>query len=94
MSLRPESPFLSSILLIIFVHRFAGHDTTAGTATIALHFLAHNPKWQAAIRQEVIEACGKTESISLEQLENLPALNATIKETLRLYPAAPSGGGR
>ncbi|KAI9004939.1 cytochrome P450 [Hyaloraphidium curvatum] len=73
---------------------FAGHDTTAGTTAIATHFLAHNPRWQKAIRAEVAAAVPAGEPISLEPLENLPALNAVVKETLRILPAAPYGGTR
>lgn len=71
---------------------FAGHDTTSGTCTIALHFLAHEPVWQARIRKELAEL--PEGPFSLEPLEGLPVLNAVIKETLRVYPAAPNGGGR
>ncbi|KAI9003792.1 cytochrome P450 [Hyaloraphidium curvatum] len=73
---------------------FAGHDTTAGTLALAIHFLGQNPAWQQSIREEVLAACGPSAPISLEQLENLPALAAVVKETLRMFPIAPSGGGR
>jgi cytochrome P450 len=86
------APTVAITLPSFLATRFAGHDTTAGTITIALHFLGQSPKWQHLIRKEVIDACGAIQPISLEQLENLPALNACVKETLRLYPAAPNGG--
>jgi cytochrome P450 len=54
-----------------------------------MHFLSLNPQWQRAIRKEVINACGTTAPISLERHGNLPAVNAVVKETLRLLPAAP-----
>lgn len=37
---------------------FAGHETTAVTATWSLMLLALNPGWQARVRDEVAEVCG------------------------------------
>ncbi|KAI9012335.1 cytochrome P450 [Hyaloraphidium curvatum] len=74
---------------------FAGHDTTAGTTAMAIHFLAENPEWQKRIRDEVAGKGGGPDVFLLpETLEQLPVLNAVIKETLRLMPAAPHGAGR
>ncbi|KAI9034708.1 cytochrome P450 [Hyaloraphidium curvatum] len=68
---------------------FAGYETTAGTTTVLMHFLATHPDWQQRIRKELDEAVGRDAEPTLEQLETMPALNAVIKETLRMYPAAP-----
>ncbi|KAI9014047.1 cytochrome P450 [Hyaloraphidium curvatum] len=72
---------------------FAGHDTTASMLSFMVGELATRPEWQKAIRDEVVEAFGDGET-SLEKLESCKALNAVMKETLRLYPAAPHGGQR
>ncbi|KAI9023200.1 cytochrome P450 [Hyaloraphidium curvatum] len=74
---------------------FAGHDTTSGTLACAVHYLGQNPSWQAKIRKEVADAVGKDGAINaLEPIENLPSLNAVIKETMRLLPSAAAAGNR
>ncbi|KAJ3329520.1 Cytochrome P450 4d2 [Gonapodya sp. JEL0774] len=78
---------------------FAGHDTTAGTLTFAVYELSRQPTWQHAIRSEIKElrksqGLSEDKLLPLEFLEGLKALNAAIKETLRMYPAAPNGAGR
>lgn len=37
---------------------FAGHETTAITASWSLMLLAAHPEWQARVRAEVLEICG------------------------------------
>jgi cytochrome P450 len=61
--------------------------------------LAIHPVWQQRLREEIFSAFGKPVDASdlvtdLGKLENLPVLNGVIKETLRIYPSAPFGGGR
>lgn len=38
---------------------FAGHETTATSASWCLMMLAAHPDWQARAREEVLEICGK-----------------------------------
>ncbi|KLT42140.1 cytochrome P450 [Cutaneotrichosporon oleaginosum] len=64
---------------------FAGSTTTAGTICSLLRFLALHPDIQARLREE-IEAT--EERPSFETLNALPLLDATVRETLRLEPAA------
>lgn len=66
---------------------FGGHDTTASLLSFMCGALATRPEWQQAIRDEIKEAFGDEET-SLEKLEGLKSLNACVKETLRLWPAA------
>lgn len=73
--LKDEDEFKKHLATILF----AGHDTTAGTLTCAVHLLGKNPRWQEKIRKEVLEAVPSGKIDALEPLENLPALNAVIK---------------
>ncbi|KAJ9680496.1 hypothetical protein PVL29_019732 [Vitis rotundifolia] len=57
---------------------FAGHETTATTASWALVLLAADPDWQARARAEVLETC-RNVSCSWQ-------LTMVVQETLRLYP--------
>ncbi|KAJ7277659.1 cytochrome P450 [Mycena rebaudengoi] len=65
----------------------AGQETTANTIAWALLELARNPDFQERLRAEVYSASG--EGAGHVSYDNMPLLNALIKETLRLYPAGP-----
>ncbi|KAJ7264791.1 cytochrome P450 [Mycena rebaudengoi] len=61
----------------------AGQDTTSNTLAFALCELAKDLDFQARLRAEI------NSSLAIESgnYDNLPLLNAFIKETLRMYPA-------
>ncbi|KAG6536512.1 cytochrome P450 714B3-like [Zingiber officinale] len=64
---------------------FAGHETTAVTASWCLMLLALHPEWQARARAEAVELCrrGLLDATSLHKIK---ILTMVIQETLRLYP--------
>ncbi|KAL4862463.1 hypothetical protein BDV12DRAFT_203048 [Aspergillus spectabilis] len=64
----------------------AGSDTTAVTLTYLIWAVLSRPKLQKELQNEVQ---GLAEGYGEADLEALPLLNAVIKETLRLYGAAP-----
>ncbi|BFG21444.1 hypothetical protein CerSpe_077180 [Prunus speciosa] len=66
---------------------FAGHETTAITASWSLMLLAANPEWQARVRDEVLGICGDGIP-DADMLRSMKTLNMVIQETLRLYPPA------
>ncbi|KAI5359685.1 Putative cytochrome P450 [Septoria linicola] len=66
---------------------FAGTDTTATTLTHLIWSVLRDPVIQKAMEEEL---AALDEPYSDEKLEALPVLNAIIKETLRLYGAAPA----
>ncbi|MFJ9773641.1 cytochrome P450 [Kitasatospora sp. NPDC101157] len=68
-----------------------GHESTATTLAFAMHLLACNPEAQARAHAEVDGLLDGREPGSAD-VEALPYLSAVIKETLRLYPAAPALG--
>lgn len=49
------------------------------------------PDVQAKAHEEIDRAVGKGRLPNLEDRENLPYVNAIIKESLRWHPIAPSG---
>ncbi|KAJ5446577.1 Cytochrome P450 [Penicillium cf. griseofulvum] len=63
----------------------AGSDTTAVTLTYLVYAVLSQPQLQTDLEDEVQ---GLAEGYDDATLENLPLLNAVIKETLRLYGAA------
>ncbi|KAJ7603884.1 cytochrome P450, partial [Mycena polygramma] len=64
----------------------AGQETTANTLSFALLELARSPDVQNTLRLEIQSMLGAGGS---NGYDNMPLLNAVIKETLRLYPAIP-----
>ncbi|KAL3571776.1 hypothetical protein D5086_025680 [Populus alba] len=64
---------------------FAGHETTAITASWCLMLLAANQEWQARARAEVLEIC-KINLPDADMLRNMKTLTMVIQETMRLYP--------
>ncbi|KAK5047410.1 hypothetical protein LTR84_006506 [Exophiala bonariae] len=70
----------------------AGTDTTSMTLTYMFWQLAKNPSWQQQLRRELQSHLGNEHGIipSFNDVNQLPILNATIHEALRLHPAAPA----
>ncbi|CAJ2670085.1 unnamed protein product [Trifolium pratense] len=64
---------------------FAGHETTAITASWCLMLLATYQDWQDRARAEVLEVCGNGIP-DASMLRSLKTLTMVIQETLRLYP--------
>ncbi|XP_066380442.1 cytochrome P450 714C3-like isoform X4 [Miscanthus floridulus] len=67
---------------------FAGHETTAVTATWCLMLLAAHPDWQERARAESLEVCCGQTVLDIDVLRQLKILTMVIQETLRLYPPA------
>lgn len=66
-----------------------GTDTTSVTLTWALSLLLNNPEALKKTQAELDTHVGRDRHVSSSDLRNLAYLEAVIKETLRLYPAAP-----
>lgn len=66
----------------------AGHETTANTLTWAFYLLAENPEARAKLYAEVDQALDGR-APTLADLKQMPYTEMVIKETMRLYPAAP-----
>ncbi|KAF7346632.1 Cytochrome P450 [Mycena sanguinolenta] len=81
-SLRPEDIVAQTSVMMI-----GGEDTTAYTLAWALFELAKNSKLQDALRGEIHER--PRTSRGDVAYDSMPLLNATIKETLRMYPVRP-----
>ena len=67
----------------------AGVETTASTLCWALLYLIHNPVVQQRLHQELDQVIGPDRLPELEDKKNLPYLEATITETLRLSSIGP-----
>ncbi|KAJ7925538.1 cytochrome P450 [Mycena leptocephala] len=64
----------------------AGQDTSANVLSWALLELARHPDFQHSLRQEIL--AHKRQGVEIKY-DDMPLLNAVLKETLRLTPAGP-----
>ncbi|KAI5693084.1 hypothetical protein M8J75_007796 [Diaphorina citri] len=69
----------------------AGYDTTKTTNSLTLIMLALHPNIQQEVYDEIVQVLGDDpETVpTYDQIQELHLLSRVIKETLRLYPAAP-----
>ncbi|CAJ1973349.1 unnamed protein product [Sphenostylis stenocarpa] len=67
----------------------AGSDTTTGTMLWALSLLVNNREILSKAVHELDTEIGSEKMVEISDLKKLQYLQAIIKETLRLYPAAP-----
>ncbi|XP_073434913.1 cytochrome P450 4V2-like [Dendrobates tinctorius] len=69
---------------------FEGHDTTAAAMNWSLYLLGSHPEAQLQVHKELDEVFGESDRpVTMEDLKNLPYLEAVIKEALRLFPSVP-----
>ncbi len=82
-----ELRFSASEITGIFISMmFAGHHTTSGTASWAVIELLRNPEILADVVGELNELYADGQDVSFHALRQIPQLEATLKETLRLHP--------
>ncbi|CAN1238623.1 Cytochrome P450 CYP82J17 [Linum grandiflorum] len=82
----PEMVIKATALTMIV----AGADTTAVTMTWILSNLLNNSHAMELAQQELDTKVGRTRLVQYSDIENLVYLQAVVKETLRLYPSAPT----
>ncbi|MFJ6567806.1 cytochrome P450 [Streptomyces sp. NPDC091292] len=68
----------------------AGHETTSGALSFALHYLALHPEIAARARAEVDQVWGDTPRPAYEQVAKLRYVRRVLDESLRLWPTAPA----
>ncbi|WP_374117203.1 cytochrome P450 [Streptomyces sp. MNU76] len=68
----------------------AGHETTSGALSFALHYLARHPDLAARARAEVDRVWGDTVRPGYEQVARLRYVRRVLDEALRLWPTAPA----
>jgi cytochrome P450/NADPH-cytochrome P450 reductase len=70
----------------------AGHETTSGLLSFAIHYLSRHPEIAERARAEVDEVLGTDPTVppSDAQLGRLTYIAQILDETLRLWPTAPA----
>ncbi|WP_132994249.1 cytochrome P450 [Gordonia zhaorongruii] len=74
--------------LITFL--IAGHETTAGALSFALHHLAQRPDLADAARAEIDGIWGQSDRLEFAQVPKLRLVRRIFDETLRLHPTVPA----
>ncbi len=72
----------------VLIFLLAGHETTATSLAFTLHLLARHPEEQQRVREEIDRVLGERTPTAAD-LDRLPYLTQALKESMRLYPAAP-----
>lgn len=65
---------------------FAGHHTTSGTAAWTLIELLRHPEWMARSIADLDALTASGEDVTYQGLREIPNLEASLKEALRLHP--------
>ncbi|MFF8970123.1 cytochrome P450 [Streptomyces sp. NPDC014995] len=68
----------------------AGHETTSGALSFALHHLSRHPDVAARARAEVDRVWGDTPAPGYDQVAKLRYVRQVLDESLRLWPTAPA----
>ncbi|MDI3422568.1 cytochrome P450 [Streptomyces luteolus] len=68
----------------------AGHETTSGALSFALHYLARNPEVLARAQDEVDRVWAGKDEPAYEDVARLRYLRRVLDESLRLWPTAPA----
>ncbi|CAJ1958499.1 unnamed protein product [Sphenostylis stenocarpa] len=77
---------IKSILLDMFA---AGSDTTASTLEWAMTELMRNPMKMKKAQEEVRKVVGHKSKVEEDDINQMEYMKCVVKETLRMYPAAP-----
>ncbi|WP_055532318.1 cytochrome P450 [Streptomyces graminilatus] len=67
----------------------AGHETTSGALSFALHYLSQHPEIAARARAEIDRVWGGTAVPGYDQVARLRYVRRVLDESLRLWPTAP-----
>ncbi|MDQ8702586.1 cytochrome P450 [Streptomyces sp. LHD-70] len=68
----------------------AGHETTSGALSFALHYLARHPEVLARAQEEVDRVWAGKDVPAYEDVAKLRYLRRVLDESLRLWPTAPA----
>jgi cytochrome P450 len=68
----------------------AGHETTSGALSFALHYLSRHPEVAARARAEVDRVWGDAVTPGYDQVARLRYVRRVLDEALRLWPTAPA----
>ena len=69
---------------------FAGHDTSTAAISRIVHQLTLCPEVQDKLRAEIVDARAQGGDLDYDTLMGLPYIDAVVRESLRVFPPAPT----
>ncbi len=76
----------NDILAEMVLFMLAGYDTSSNILGLTCYNLAVFPETQDRIVEEINQVCGLSDTVTYDDIQKMPYLEACISETLRLYP--------
>ena len=83
----PQKVTAYNIFMMAISNVIAGSDTTAVSLSEIMHRLITTPRVLAKLRSEIVEHRPEGGVLTFKQTQEMPYLQAVIKESLRLHPA-------
>ncbi|KDP43102.1 hypothetical protein JCGZ_27051 [Jatropha curcas] len=84
----PDKISTHNMHIIILEIFFGGTETTSGTIEWAMSELFSNPESMMKVKEELNQVIGKRK-VEESDIDELPYLQAVVKETMRLHPVIP-----
>ncbi|CAK1541964.1 unnamed protein product [Leptosia nina] len=82
--LRMDDELLAAQLFVFFA---AGFETSSSATSIALHYLAHNPRVQQKVHKEIDTILAKHDNkLTYDAVKEMSYIEWTFKEAMRLFP--------
>ncbi len=79
--------FSTDVITGMFISMmFAGHHTSSGTAAWTMIELLRNPGVMDQVTKELDDLYADGSAVSFQALREIPVLESTLKETLRMHP--------
>ncbi|CAA2996947.1 cytochrome P450 76A1-like [Olea europaea subsp. europaea] len=85
----PDRMTEHNVNIVIMEMFFAGSETTSISIEWGFTELLRNPHAFKKVREELDRVVGVNRLVEEKDVENMPYLQAVVKETLRLHPALP-----
>ncbi|KAL0347117.1 UNVERIFIED_CONTAM: Iridoid oxidase [Sesamum calycinum] len=77
---------VKNVTIVLLEMFFGGTETTSGTIEWGMAELLRHPSSMKKIQEEIDRVVGRSRMVEESDLNELPYLQATVKEILRLYP--------
>ncbi|KAL8036304.1 hypothetical protein ABFS82_12G147100 [Erythranthe guttata] len=85
----PDKLTVKNINIVLLEMFFGGTETTSSTVEWGMSELLRNPDTMKKLQEDVDRVVGRDRKVEESDLSDMPYLQATVKEILRLHPVFP-----